>query len=313
MPPFDSLKQVVIQLAAITPDELHVQLSQTVTKYEGEIKNISQDKSLEPSAKVAKYKGLKDRINETKTRYTAYLQSLKFEENKPTVRNFLGELDKLTKSLDAQISVLEQNLQAAQALVRQASSAKTAEALQPSPALAPPEVSAPEVVKPQYDYVEDGGSSSDIIRVRKDGKWGLIDERGKEIVKPQYDDIGWIFSKNRIKVERDGKWGFIDKKGREIVKPQYDDVADFMFEVEDMTSVKRGSKWGFINKEGKEVVKPKYDHVESFITRDGTVCVKNNGKWGLINKEGEEIVPLEYDSIEELKDSRSFLDKIFGD
>jgi hypothetical protein len=93
-----------------------------------------------------------------------------------------------------------------------------------------------------------------------DGKWGLIDKTGKEIVPPKYDNAGG-FKEGLAKVKLNGKWGFIDKTGKVIVPPKYDDAWSFS---EGLAKVKLNGKWGFIDKTGKEIVivfPPKYDFV----------------------------------------------------
>ena len=49
-------------------------------------------------------------------------------------------------------------------------------------------------------------------------QWGFIDNTGKEIIVPKYDDIGLVqfmnkpdFSEGMTKVKSGGKWGYVDK------------------------------------------------------------------------------------------------------
>ena len=64
-----------------------------------------------------------------------------------------------------------------------------------------------------FDFVFD----SDLIKIKRDGKYGYIDNKGKEVVKCKYDDaLG--FSDGLSAVKLNGYWGYVDRKGNEITK-----------------------------------------------------------------------------------------------
>ena len=48
-----------------------------------------------------------------------------------------------------------------------------------------------------------------------DFQWGVINKKGKEVVKCKYDGGGY-FSERLAMVEKDGKWGYINTKGKEV-------------------------------------------------------------------------------------------------
>ncbi len=148
--------------------------------------------------------------------------------------------------------------------------------------------SGKEVVKPKYD--EAGNFSEDLAWVKLNEKYGFIDNSGKEVIKPKYDGAG-NFSEGLAGVKIDGKWGFIDKIGKEVVKPKYDWGESFRA---GLAKVKLDGKWGFIDKTGKEVVKPKYGRIDSF--SEDLASVELDGKYGFIDKTGKEIVKPKYDS-----------------
>ena len=53
------------------------------------------------------------------------------------------------------------------------------------------------------------------------GKWGFIDESGKEVVPLIYDYIE-SFENGFAEVMINDKWGFIDESGKEVVPLIYD-------------------------------------------------------------------------------------------
>lgn len=128
--------------------------------------------------------------------------------------------------------------------------------------------------------------------VEKNGKKGLIDSKGREIVAPQYD---YIYSKNDglYKVEKNGKKGFIRPDGTVFVAVKYDYIYS---EKDGVYKVELNNKKGFVDaKTGQELCPPKYDYIYS--KHDGLYKVELNGKKGFIDSNFKEIVPPTYDYI----------------
>lgn len=66
---------------------------------------------------------------------------------------------------------------------------------------------------------------TDMLKVQKDGKYGLIDLNSKELVAPQYDEIKALIGiKNVAKTIKDGKEGIVNNIGAEIVPNEYEEV-----------------------------------------------------------------------------------------
>ena len=57
-------------------------------------------------------------------------------------------------------------------------------------------------------------------RVKLNGRWGLIDINGKEVVRPVFNEIG-KFSEGVCCVSINGLWGLVDDKGNQLVPPKY--------------------------------------------------------------------------------------------
>lgn len=70
----------------------------------------------------------------------------------------------------------------------------------------------------------------------------------------KYDDI-YYFSEGLAPVRKNGKWGYINKKGKAVIKPQYDVKDPFVNFSEGLALVKKDGKWMFIDKKGKVVLK----------------------------------------------------------
>ena len=94
---------------------------------------------------------------------------------------------------------------------------------------------------------------------------------------------GKLVDKNEIE---GGKWGLIDETGKEFVSCVYDDVGSYRF---GNIVIKVGEKWGLIEIEtGKEVVPCIYDNVSQ--GDNNTINVYLGEKRGKMDKDGEHIL-----------------------
>jgi hypothetical protein len=151
----------------------------------------------------------------------------------------------------------------------------------------------------KYSYVR---FSDGYYGVILNGKWGVVDKQGKEIVAPKYDDVEVRHFKdsNYVEVKLNGKIGVVDKQGNEIVAPKHDEIYTFQFKDGNYAKVKLNRKWGVVDKQGNEIVVPKYDEVQyaTNFNNGNYAKVKLNGKWGVVDKQGNEIVAPKYDEVE---------------
>lgn len=147
-------------------------------------------------------------------------------------------------------------------------------------------------VVPTSRYEDTGSFYNYPAKVKQNGKWGLIDEAGEEIVPCKYDNIYTIGS-GLLQVTLGDKQGILDKAGVEIVPCKYSYIGDFSGDLARVCVGDSSSrKYGFIDRAGREVIPCKYDMAESF--SDGLAKVEINDNWGYINTVGDEIVPCKY-------------------
>jgi hypothetical protein len=103
------------------------------------------------------------------------------------------------------------------------------------------------VIEPIFDEVNYFSEGLAAVRIgdENSGKWAFIDERGKIILPPKFDDISFGFSQGLapVAVLHNGtkKWGYIDKNGQFKIQPQYFGAHIFY---ENLAPVKIGMKWG---------------------------------------------------------------------
>lgn len=139
--------------------------------------------------------------------------------------------------------------------------------------------------------------------MNNEGKWGLVDKLGREIVRPRYGVMqefseGLAVVKIRIGDILDGKYkcGYINTKGEEIVPLKYDDASNFSCGLGRVAI--SGTKFFIDNKGNRQLsLKTKYEQIgKSF--EHGLLPVKKNDKWGYVNRHGEEIISPKYEAIQ---------------
>ena len=129
-----------------------------------------------------------------------------------------------------------------------------------------------------------------VLRVQKDGKYGLINLGGKELSSCEYEEITAIEEiTGALKVKKDGKFGILDKDGKEILKTQYSDIKRLGKESKDGFIVKsEDNKYGIVDYSGNIIIENKYEDIEN-IHKNDLYVTKNNGKYILVKKDGTEI------------------------
>ena len=137
-------------------------------------------------------------------------------------------------------------------------------------------------LKKKYDKVSMGG---DIYYIKLNGKYGIADVNGVELISPRYDWMGDEFVEDISIVGYDGGGiGYITKQGKEIVSPKYSQACNFK---NGYAAVSSKGKWGFIDKTGKEITTLIYDDFENF--KDGKAKVELNGESFYIDTDGKRI------------------------
>lgn len=186
------------------------------------------------------------------------------------------------------------------------------------------------VISAVYDEVKSAGWTGRGWHLKKDGKWGAVNERGEWMFDMDFDEIktryegghflrkngkmGFCSSKGVMtigflydelenyssswdgaKARIDDKWGYVDGEGNVIVPVEYERVD---LDANGMIKVKKDEKYGFYNINNGLVVPIEYDQAYGFVSsHPNETVVKKNHAWGIIGTQGEIVLPFEYDSI----------------
>lgn len=150
-------------------------------------------------------------------------------------------------------------------------------------------------------WVKNANFADDYPTVKE--KCGLIDDMGKFIVPPIYDNIQYIGGTNiavnigyevHETYEESGKWGVIDLNNNILIPFKYTNIL--CWEQYDYFSVEYEGKWGIINLCDEIVIPFEYDWL-SYSDKYGWIIAELKGKFGCITVNGEIIVPFVYDDI----------------
>ena len=123
-------------------------------------------------------------------------------------------------------------------------------------------------------------------------KYGYVDYQGNQVIPCIYDRAFISGEHDSFVLEKDGKCGVVNNKGLIIVPFKWDNIAYFS---QGLAAVQMGDKCGYININGDVVIPIEYDETRNFIGA-GFASVKKGGKWGIIDIQNNVIVPFEYDA-----------------
>ena len=70
--------------------------------------------------------------------------------------------------------------------------------------------------------------NQNVLKVKKNGKYGLIDFSGKELAKCDYDDITGISNvEDKFLAKKDQNFGILNEEGREVISFEYAEISSF--------------------------------------------------------------------------------------
>ena len=140
-----------------------------------------------------------------------------------------------------------------------------------------------------------------VLKVQKDGKYGLINLSGKQLSEPIYDEISAVSGiENAYKIKKDNKYGIIDNEGKIIIDCQYIDISILGKDNKSGYIVKNDlEKYGIIDYSNNLVLEIKYDSIEKEHTSD-LYIVTESGTKKLIRKDGTEVLSTGFDEIVEI-------------
>ena len=142
-----------------------------------------------------------------------------------------------------------------------------------------------------YDSKQNIWYEDNILKVGKNGKYGLIDFSGQPILECDYDDITALKgTKTNLLVKKAGNIGLVNEKGQSIIKTQYKNICTLKEGYKnEYIIVNENNQYGLISTSGTVLIEPKYEDLK-YLNSANLFAVKEAGVWKLINTETKEII-----------------------
>ncbi len=136
--------------------------------------------------------------------------------------------------------------------------------------------------------------------MQRNGKVGMLDQKGKEVVRPLYDDLKMVDS-TRVAVLDAGAWMIIDMQGRTVLEKGYERVKVMEH---GCLAFMKNKKWGIVAPNGRLLSAPVFDEIMQ--QANGYFLTAKSDKYGLLTPEGTELIPNHAESIQFFQDSLFF-------
>ena len=161
-----------------------------------------------------------------------------------------------------------------------------------------------------FDSKQNIWYEDNVLRVQKDGKYGLIDFEGKEVLPCDYEEIVALKGvTNNLLIKKDGKVGLVNEKGQTIINTEYKDIKTLKEGYKnEYIIVNDNNQYGIISTTGTVIIEPKYEDVK-YLNNSEMFAVKEAGVWKLINKDNQILIDGGYDNIIEAKGENVVVEK----
>ena len=138
-----------------------------------------------------------------------------------------------------------------------------------------------------YDSSYNMWYENDVLRVSKDGSYGLVDFKGKELLSCNYTAIETLKGvKNSILIEKGENYGLVDNIGAILIDVNYKKIEPISDKYENGYIVTDASGLkGIINHDKTIALETKYEDI-SKIYGNGKYVVKADGKWQIVDIQG---------------------------
>ncbi len=183
-------------------------------------------------------------------------------------------------------------------------------------------VSGEKILEDKYEKIEYIRPTSDFL-VTSNSKVGIISKTRETKVDLIYEEITPIDDKGKLYlIKKEGKYGIIDNNGSTKIYPEYDEIGidatsfkkngikNSYILLDNLIPIKKGELWGIANTNGKLIADFKYEEIGYIGSNSGTennllvvpeydvIVVKKGEKYTVITaSKGEEIWPAAFDSI----------------
>lgn len=152
-----------------------------------------------------------------------------------------------------------------------------------------------------YDNQHSIWYESGVLKVKQDGKYGLINNKGKEILPIEYNQITTLKGvQNSILIQKNDLVGICNNEGKIIIEPEYKEIKAIENDYKSgYIVINQEDQYGVIDFDKKVILETKYQEIQS-IQANGMYSVKENGIRKLIDKTGKTLIENKFDTIKEI-------------
>lgn len=156
-----------------------------------------------------------------------------------------------------------------------------------------------------YDKNNNIWYEKNILKVQKEGYYGIINYDGKELLKCEYESIETLKTvTDSLLIKKDGKFGICNGLGEILVEPVYKNIYP-LGENDKMgyIVVNDEDKCGIINKNNKLIIEPQYNEVKRvadndlYVVRDDTLKIIDKDNNVILNQGFEDVISINNENI----------------
>lgn len=157
------------------------------------------------------------------------------------------------------------------------------------------------LIEPSYNAIYPESEGLLAAQKTSDDKWGFLNNKGKFAIMPTYEHV-FSFAHGLAAVKTNGKWGMIDPSGKEVVTCKWNNIS---FPSEDnpkyiwvQPSTKEEGSICLDVKTNKQAFQGQYQFVRNFNQDAPGIAIvgKSASIVGCIDTTGKEIIPIEMDN-----------------
>ena len=150
-----------------------------------------------------------------------------------------------------------------------------------------------------------------VLRVKKGGKFGIINFNGKELIKPEYEEITSLKgTKEHLLLKKSDKYGIADLSGKVIIEENYKEITGTGDSKNGYIVINEEGKAGYIAGNGEKLISPVYDDLGIVQAGDEVhLRFKKDDKFGVLNLDNTILLLSKYDDIKPEAGENNFIVK----
>lgn len=154
----------------------------------------------------------------------------------------------------------------------------------------------------EYDNIQDYIGETGLIAVEKNDLHGMLDMDFKWVVPCRYEGLSTVKQKSKIWFRENGLWGMMDMALQIIIPAQYEENG---WIYDGRIRVSKGKRYGIIDTTGKTIIPVSYESLGDKF-HNGLIIAMKGKKWGALDTNHVTVIPFIYDEI------RNFSKQITG-